>query len=132
MTVRKYIRGVLVAAFAAVFSLAMSCMAANARSPDRNPVAASTGLIPSSDNAVFVTRVADEVTITWQSDAGMLYTIVAKDRSRRDADWQPVAGYVDMPGTGRTEKVVLRVLPDDPRAFNVRAVPARPPDGPRK
>lgn len=86
----------------------------------------TTNLLPTDDNAVFITRVADELTITWLSKPGMVYTIVAKDRTQRQAQWQPVEGYANMPGTGRREQVVLKVRPEDPRTFNLLAAPAAP------
>jgi hypothetical protein len=108
----------------AAMTLMTSCAAAEARAPSQH---APRAVIPSSEDAVFVVRVGEEVSISWNSEPGKLYTIVTKDRTRRNAEWQPVPGYVDMPGTGKMERVVLRVSPDESRAFNLKVTPTKSP-----
>lgn len=102
-----------------------ACTAASARTVDER-APSNHWVLPESSQAVFVTRVSDEITIAWMSLANMRYTIVARDPTRKDAPWTPVKGYVDMAGTGEQAQVTLRVPPDDPRVFNLRAVPRRP------
>ena len=117
---------VLVRCAAVVGSVALlaSCVAVSADGAD---TATQGGVIPSSKSAVFITRVGDELTISWNSRPELVYTIVSRDRTRRDVAWAPVPGYENMPGAGNQQQVVLRVPVDDPRVFNLRAVPARPP-----
>ncbi len=115
----------MVGVTAAMSFLSACATTVSAGSADRSS-SVTSGVIPSSANAVFITRVGDELTISWNSEVGMLYTLVTKDKTRRDAEWQPVTGYVDMPGTGRMEKVILRVSSDEPRAFNLKVVPMKP------
>jgi len=76
--------------------------------------------LPTRDRALIVCVVQDEVTLTWNSERGRLYTILYTDKPSGDAIWSPLPGYVRMPGTGRTETLKFRVDPIRPRRFNLR------------
>jgi len=111
-------------------TLTSSCTSVSAQNP--NPSATTNSLLPTAETAVFVTRVGDELTISWLAKTGLIYTLISKDRSRQDSVWTPVPGYENMPGTGRQESIVLRVPPDDRRVFNITTVAPASPAGRRR
>ncbi len=76
--------------------------------------------LPSRERALIVCVVQDEVTLTWHSERGRLYTILYTDKPSGDAIWSPLPGFVRMPGTGRTETLKFRMDPLRPRRFNLR------------
>ncbi len=76
--------------------------------------------LPDAHRALFVCVVEDQVTLSWKSEKGYLYTIIYTDKPSGDAHWQPLPGYIRMPGTGRTETLQFRVDPTRPRRFNLR------------
>lgn len=76
--------------------------------------------LPRRERALFVCVVQDEVTLSWDSERGRLYTILYTDKPSGDAIWSPLPGYVRMPGTGRTETLKFKVDPIRPRRFNLR------------
>lgn len=100
------------------------CASANAES---KAATAANSLLPSSETAVFVTRVSGETTISWMSKSDQVYSVISKDRTRKDAVWTPVPGYENLPGTGEQMTVTLRIPGDDSRAFNVSSRPRRAP-----
>lgn len=110
------------AILAAVAITTAGCTSVSAQNADRG--GSQNSLLPTAESAVFVTRVGDEVTISWLSQTGMVYTLISKDRSQPDSKWTPVTGYEKLPGTGRQESITLRVPADDPRVFNITAAPA--------
>lgn len=118
-----------IAAAGVALSIA-SCTSVSAQGSD--PVSLPNSLLPTPDTAVFITRVGDELTISWMAKTGAVYTLTAKDRSRRDAVWTPVPGYENMPGTGRQESIVLRVPSADARVFNITTAPQQPPSSRRR
>lgn len=87
--------------------------------------------LPDPRRALFVCVVGDEVTLSWKSEPGSLYTIMYTDKPSGDAHWLPLAGYVRMPGTGRTETLKFRVDPARPRRFNLRVEQAGAPSDKR-
>lgn len=109
---------------------AASCTSVSAQGSDTAP--RSNNLLPTPDTAVFITRVGDELTISWMAKTGAVYTLISKDRSRPDAAWTPVPGYENMPGTGKQESIVLRVPSDDARVFNITSAPQTPPASRRR
>lgn len=94
---------------------------------ERRTAASANSILPSSETAVFVTRVGDEITISWMSKPDQIYTLISKDRTRKDAEWTPVPDYENLPGTGQQMTVVLRAPGSDTRAFNVSAQPRNAP-----
>lgn len=76
--------------------------------------------LPDSKRALFVCIVEDEVTLSWKSEKGSFYTILYTDKPSGEATWAPLPGYVQMPGTDKTETLKLKTDPARPRRFNLR------------
>ena len=76
--------------------------------------------LPDSRRALFVCVVEDQVTLSWKSEKGYLYTLMYTDKPSGESRWAPLPGYVQMPGTGRQETVKFRIDPARPRRFNLR------------
>lgn len=121
-TARAAARSAAPAILAALAIAAAGCTSVSAQNADRRGT--QNSLLPTPESAVFVTRVGDEVTISWLSQTGMVYTLISKDRSQPDSKWTPVTGYENLPGAGRQESITLRVPSDDDRVFNITASPA--------
>lgn len=119
---RAAARSVALAILGALAVAMAGCTSVSAQNADRGGT--QNSLLPTAESAVFVTRVGEEVTISWLSQTGSIYTLISKDRSQPDSKWTPVPGYENLPGTGRQESVTLRVPADDSRVFNVTAAPA--------
>lgn len=103
---------IVAAALAAATGAARSAAAADA---DKKP-----SWLPDSKRALFVCVVENEVTLSWKSEKGSVYTILYTDKPSGEAKWAPLPGYVQMPGTDRTETIKLQTDPAHPRRFNLR------------
>ncbi|MCX7818959.1 MAG: hypothetical protein N2652_07125 [Kiritimatiellae bacterium] len=113
------------------FVAAVAAMSVSAAEKKEAPTERKPSWLPSRERALFVCVVQDEVTLSWHSERGRLYTILYTDKPSGDAIWSPLPGYVRMPGTGRTETLKFKVDPLRPRRFNLRveeaaAVPRLP------
>ncbi len=76
--------------------------------------------LPDSRRALFVCVVEDQVTLSWKTEPGSVYTIMYTDKPSGEAKWAPLPGYIQMPGTGKTETAKFKVDPARPRRFNLR------------
>lgn len=76
--------------------------------------------LPRKDRALFVCVAGDEATLSWKSEKGFFYTLLYADKPTGQAVFQPLPGYVRMPGSGRTETLKFKVDPARPRRFNLR------------
>jgi hypothetical protein len=76
--------------------------------------------LPDSRRALFVCVVEDQVTLSWKTEPGSVYTIMYTDKPSGEAKWAPLPGYVQVPGTGKTETAKFKIDPARPRRFNLR------------
>ncbi|MBM4153505.1 MAG: hypothetical protein FJ221_00540 [Lentisphaerae bacterium] len=76
--------------------------------------------LPDSKRALIVCVVEDQVTLSWKSEKGSVYTILYTDTPTGEAKWAPLPGYVQMPGTDKTETLKFKTDPARPRRFNLR------------
>ena len=82
--------------------------------------------LPSADRALMIASAGDSVTLSWKSQVGRLYTIMYTDQSEGQARWFPLPGYIQMPGTGRTEELKFKADPVRPRRYNLHVEDAKP------
>lgn len=104
------------AAVAALFvAVWLPCISVDGAEPQKKP-----SWLPDSRRALFVCVVEDEITLSWKSEKGSVYTLMYTDKPTGEAKWAPLPGYVQMPGTGKTETVKFKTDPARPRRFNLR------------
>lgn len=81
------------------------------------PVAAPT---------LIVARAGVDVSFTWPSRRGAVYSVFYSDSPEvSGARWQPLPGYINLPGTGRTMAGKDRVPPRVDRRYKLDTVGAR-------
>ena len=94
------------------------CRTVPSSQPEENIV------VPRSSEAVVITVVGNETTLTWPTQPGYAYSVVYRDSL--NAPWQTLAGQGDIAGTGGTMTLRIPTPPGSPnRRYNVRGVPTK-------
>lgn len=70
-------------------------------------------------------RVGDEFVLSWPSEGGEVYTIMYSE-SLMPADWQPLEGYANMPGTGLPMEVRDELPTQEVRYYRLHVGPYPP------
>lgn len=86
--------------------------------------ASGLAVLPSSGRALIIAQSGDTTTLQWKSERGFYYTLMYTDSQYDEspqgrAVWQPLPGYIRMPGTGRMETVTFKTDPVRPRRYNL-------------
>lgn len=65
-----------------------------------------------------------QTTLCWDSRTDLLYTVLVADRFET-SQWQPLAGYANLPGTGKRMEFHLREDSGHPRTYKLLALPLK-------
>ena len=77
-----------------------------------------------SETRLFVTRSGENVTLSWESDPGMAYTVLYNHTRSATVPWKVLTGFDLIRGTGRTLTYQDRVPAQQTRYYRLQAVPA--------
>ncbi len=79
-----------------------------------------TPVLPRRDTVLTVTRVENEYTLSWKSEAGQDYAVLFSAGSGRP--WSLLPGFEQVTGTGETIVVRDRALPGEARYYRLHAL----------
>ena len=86
---------------------------------------------PLARSSLVITRTGSTATLSWQSDPYISYTVMQKDRRNSRSMFEPLAGAINMLGTGDTMQVEDHAPPREDRKYRLHMVPL-PKPGTRK
>jgi hypothetical protein len=78
---------------------------------------------PLAETRLFVTRSADQVTLSWQSGARMMYTVLYNNTRSARSQWQVLPGAESIRGNGRMMTLSDRVPVGETRYYRLQTVP---------
>ncbi len=82
----------------------------------------SSNVIEQDRTSLVVVEVEGNVQMSWNSSTNRSYTILYTDSSQPRVDhWTPLAGYVNLRGTGRTMTAQDRLPPGVNRQYRLRS-----------
>lgn len=73
-----------------------------------------------NETRLFVTRSGENVTLSWESKAGMSYTVLYNHTRSATSPWNVVPGLDSIRGTGRTLTYQDRVPAQDVRYYRLQ------------
>lgn len=77
-----------------------------------------------SETRLFVTRSGEDVTLSWDSDPGMAYTVLYNHTRSAKSPWKVLPGFDLIRGTGRTLTYTDRVPAQETRYYRLQTSPA--------
>ncbi|HMP88819.1 MAG TPA: hypothetical protein PJ991_01395 [Kiritimatiellia bacterium] len=80
--------------------------------------------VPLSKTRLFVTRSADVVSLSWESDPDFAYTVLYNHTRSARSPWKVLPGFDYIRGTGRTLTYTDRVPPGEERFYRLQINPA--------
>jgi hypothetical protein len=75
-----------------------------------------------NETRLFVTRSGEDVTLSWESQAGMAYTILYNHTRSASSPWKVLPGFDLVRGTGRTLTYQDRVPVQEVRFYRLQTV----------
>lgn len=73
-----------------------------------------------NETRLFVTRSGENVTLSWESQAGMSYTILYNHTRSATSPWKVLPGFDSIRGTGRTLTYQDRVPAQETRFYRLQ------------
>lgn len=77
-----------------------------------------------SETRLFVTRSGEDVTLSWDSDPGMAYTVLYNHTRSAKSPWKVLPGFDLIRGTGRTLTYSDRVPAQETRYYRLQTTSA--------